>query len=112
MSIVFRTTLNYYLLNIVNPLSISTLSDAPSLNCENPDSMPIYGHDERPRDNMPIYGGDETQVGNEEPLYEESSGAGGAPVIISVEEIERLKTEMAISFSGPQGTASLPGFVT
>lgn len=39
--------------------------------------------------------------GNEDCMFEEGESLGGAPVIISVEEIERLKTEMAISFSNP-----------
>ena len=38
--------------------------------------------------------------GEEECVFEEN--LAGAPVVITVEEIERLKTEMAISFSNPQ----------
>ena len=64
--------------------------------------MAIYGNEEGSTD-MPIYGQGEVQGSNEEVLYDESGSAGGAPVIISVEEIERLKTEMAISFSGSHG---------
>ncbi|KAL5271705.1 hypothetical protein ACHWQZ_G000045 [Mnemiopsis leidyi] len=74
-------------------------TDAISINSENPDDMAIYGNEEGSTD-MPIYGQGEVQGSNEEVLYDESGSAGGAPVIISVEEIERLKTEMAISFSG------------
>ena len=72
------------------------------MNSENADDMPIYGQEENQTD-MPIYGQEEGSRTAEEPLYDEGGGVGGAPVIISVEEIERLKTEMAISFSGTQG---------
>ena len=62
--------------------------------------MPIYGHD---TDVLR----EDRHGANEEALFEEGGGAGGAPVIISVEEIERLKTEMAISFPGPQDHGQL-----
>ena len=88
-------------IHIFHP-SILIFSDAISINSENPDDMPLYGNEEGSTD-MPIYGQGEVQSAHEEVMYDESGGAGGAPVIISVEEIERLKTEMAISFSGSHG---------